>query len=155
LLKNRGDATFDDVTISSGLAEPIASEAAAWADFDNDGWLDLFVCGEYLAPARAPSDEKPDPRNHCRLYRNQRDGTFVDVAREAGVLNDGCAKGAAWGDYDRDGNLDLYVSNMGQPCALFHNEGNGTFVDVAPALRVTGADVSFACWFWDYDNDGL
>lgn len=155
LLRNRGDGVFDDVTIASGLAEPIASEAAVWGDYDNDGWLDLFVCGEYFPPARAPSDEAPDPRNRCRLYRNQKDGTFRDVAQQAGVLNDGCAKGAAWGDYDADGHLDLFVSNMGQPCALFHNEGNGTFIDVAPALGVTGADVSFACWFWDYDNDGL
>jgi hypothetical protein len=71
------------------------------------------------------------------------------------VTNERCAKGAAWGDYDGDGRLDLFVSNMGQVCRLYHNQGNGTFRDMARELEVTGADVSFACWFWDYDNDGL
>ena len=65
-----------------------------------------------------------------------------------------CAKGSAWGDYDGDGRIDLFVSNMGQPCRLYHNEGDGKFKDVAPDLGVTGPDFSFACWFWDFDNDG-
>ncbi len=97
----------------------------------------------------------PDARNLCRLYHNRGDGTFVDVAAAAGVTNERCAKGSAWGDYDGDGRLDLFVSNMGQPCRLYHNDGNGKFTDLAPQLSVTGADLSFACWFWDYDNDGL
>ena len=71
------------------------------------------------------------------------------------MTNGGCAKGSAWGDYDGDGRLDLFVSNMGQECRLYHNEGGGKFVDVAPKLGVTGPACSFACWFWDYDNDGL
>jgi hypothetical protein len=76
------------------------------------------------------------------------------VAASAGLLNKQCAKGAAWGDYDGDGLLDLYVSNMGGPSRLYHNEGKGRFVDVAPTLGVTGPEHGFACWFWDYDNDG-
>ena len=155
LLRNKGDGSFDDVTVASGLAEPIATESAAWGDYDNDGWVDLFVCGEYLPPGGAPSSSPHDPRNRCRLYHNQRDGTFVNVAAAAGVTNERCAKGSAWGDYDGDGRLDLFVSNMGQESRLYHNEGNGKFLDVAPKLGVTGADASFACWFWDYDNDGL
>jgi hypothetical protein len=154
LLRNRGDGTFDDVTVASGLGEPISSEAAAWGDYDNDGRLDLFVCGEYLHPGGDPSAAPLDPRNRCRLYHNQGDGTFVDLARAAGVLNERCGKGAAWGDYDADGDLDLFVSNMRQSCRLYRNEGNGTFVDVAPELGLTGPSHSFACWFWDYDNDG-
>jgi hypothetical protein len=70
------------------------------------------------------------------------------------VRNDRCSKGAAWGDYDGDGQLDLFVSNFGQPCRLYHNEGGGRFRDVAPELGVTGPSRSFACWFWDFDNDG-
>ena len=70
------------------------------------------------------------------------------------MIDERCAKGSAWGDYDGDGRLDLFVSNMGQPCRLYHNQGDGKFTDVAPELGVTGADFSFACWFWDYDNDG-
>ncbi len=154
LLRNRGDGVFDDVTFASGLGEPIASESAAWGDYDNDGRLDLFVCGEYLAAVGDVSASRPDPRNRCRLYRNRGDGTFVNVAAEAGVVNERCAKGSAWGDYDGDGRLDLFVSNMRQECRLYHNEGGGKFRDVAPELGVTGPSHSFACWFWDYDNDG-
>ncbi len=115
----------------------------------------MFVCGEYLPPGGVPSSEPRDPRNRCRLYHNRGDGTFVNVAAAAGVTNERCAKGSAWGDYDGDGRLDLFVSNMGQACRLYHNEGDGKFRDVAPELGVTGTDFSFACWFWDYDNDGL
>ena len=154
LLRNRGDATFDDVTLAAGLGQPITTESAAWGDYDNDGLVDLFVCGEFLPPGVLPPPTPGDPRNRCRLYRNQGDGTFKDVARKAGVLNERCAKGSGWGDYDGDGHLDLFVSNMGQPCRLYHNQGDGTFQDVATKLGVTGADMSFACWFWDFDNDG-
>jgi hypothetical protein len=154
LLRNRGDGTFEDVTEASGLDEPIASESAAWGDYDHDGLVDLFVCGEYLPPAGDPSAGPHDPRNRCRLYHNEGDGTFRDVAAVAGVLNERCAKGSAWGDYDGDGRLDLFVSNMRQPCRLYHNEGDGTFRDVAPELGLTGPSHGFACWFWDFDNDG-
>jgi FG-GAP-like repeat/ASPIC and UnbV len=155
LLRNRGDGIFDDVTVVSGLAQPIATESASWGDYDNDGLLDVFVCGEYLPPGGKPSAKAGDPNNRCRLYHNQGGGRFVDVAAKAGVINERCAKGSAWGDYDGDGRLDLFVSNMGQECRLYHNEGDGTFRDMAPELGVTGAEFSFACWFWDYDNDGL
>jgi hypothetical protein len=155
LLRNKGDGGFDDVTVAAGLTEPIATESAAWGDYDNDGLIDVFVCGEYLPPASPLSSTPGDPRNRCRLYHNRGDGTFVNIADSAGVTNERCAKGSAWGDYDGDGRLDLFVSNMGQPCRLYHNEGNNTFRDVAPQLGVTGTDLSFACWFWDYDNDGL
>ena len=155
LLRNKGDGGFDDVTVAAGLAEPISSESAAWGDYDNDGLIDVFVCGEYLPPGGAPSSKPGDPRNRCRLYHNRGDGTFIDLAASAGVTNERCAKGSGWGDYDDDGRLDLFVSNMGQTCRLYHNEGAGKFRDVAADLGVTGTDFSFACWFWDYDNDGL
>ena len=87
-------------------------ESAAWGDFDNDGRIDLFVCGEYSAPAgrrrRATHSARPDPRNRCRLYRNHGDGTFVDVADDGrGPERALRARGSAWGDYDGDGWLDL------------------------------------------------
>jgi FG-GAP-like repeat/ASPIC and UnbV len=154
LLRNKGNGSFEDVTIAAGLAEPIATESAVWGDYDNDGLVDLYVCGEYFPPSGEIGSLQPDPRNRCRLYHNQGNGTFVDVAAKAGVTNEQCGKGSAWGDYDGDGRLDLYVSNMHGPGRLYHNEGNGSFRDVAPSLDVIGADVSFACWFWDYDNDG-
>jgi hypothetical protein len=155
LLRNQGDGTFADVTEAAGLDEPIATEAAAWGDYNNDGWIDVYVCGEYLPALAAPSDDaRPDPRNLGRLYRNRGDGTFQDVAEAAGVLNERCGKGACWGDYDDDGRLDLFVSNRGQAARLYHNEGDGTFRDLAESLGVTGPSHGFACWFWDFDNDG-
>ena len=98
--------------------------------------------------------KRPDPRNRGRLYHNNGDGTFTDVAATAGVLNERWGKGAAWGDYDNDGDPDLYVSNIGEPNRLYRNDGDGTFTDVAPELGVTEPMASFACWCWDYDNDG-
>ena len=112
------------MTLAAGLGEPIASQAAGWADYDNDGHVDLYVAGEFRP-------EEPDPRNRGRLYRNNGDGTFTDVADAAGVSNDRFGKGVAWGDYDDDGRPDLYVSNLGQPNRLYHNNGDGTFADVA------------------------
>ncbi len=154
LLRNKGGGEFEDVTDAGGLDEPIQTEAAAWGDYDNDGRLDLFVCGEYLHPDGNPSTGRRDPRNHCRLYHNEGDGTFRDVAESAGVLNERCAKGVAWGDYDDDGRLDLFVSNMNGPSRLYHNLGDGTFRDVATEIGIDGSPYSFSCLFWDYDNDG-
>jgi hypothetical protein len=158
LLRNKGDGVFEDVTVASGLGTPISTESAAWGDYDNDGRLDLFVCGEFrLLPDTGSGDQSSysaDPRNHCRLYRNKGDGTFVDVADTAGVLNERYAKGAAWGDYDNDGWLDLFVSNMEGPARLYHNRGDGKFIDVAPDLGVVGPPHGFTCMWWDYDDDG-
>jgi len=147
LLRNQGNGVFDDVTVAAGLGEPIASQSAAWGDYDNDGLLDVYVAGEYAASQVAPE-------NLCRLYHNRGDGTFENVAEKAGVVNAGFAKGVAWGDYDNDGDLDLYVSNMKGPNRLYRNNGDGTFTDVAHDLGVTEPFNSFSCWFWDYDNDG-
>ena len=147
LLRNQGNGVFDDVTVSAGLGEPIASQSAAWGDYDNDGLLDLYIAGEY-------HDRNATPLNHGRLYHNRGDGTFENVAKKAGVLNERWAKGVVWGDYDDDGDLDLYVSNTKGPNRLYRNNGNGTFTDVAPELGLTEPNNSFSCWFWDYDNDG-
>jgi hypothetical protein len=147
LLRNGGDGTFVDVTERAGMTTPIASQSAAWADYNNDGLVDVYVCGE-------SNPQRPEMNDRGRLYRNDGDGTFTDVATYAGVFNDRWAKGAAWGDYDNDGSIDLYVSNCGQPNRLYRNDGDGTFTDVAESLGVTEPLNSFSCWFWDYDNDG-
>ncbi|MFO0952276.1 MAG: FG-GAP-like repeat-containing protein [Isosphaeraceae bacterium] len=147
LLRNRGGGLFEDVTVAAGVAGPVATQGAAWGDYDNDGWVDLYVPGEY-------DTERPDIRNRDRLYHNNRDGTFTDVADRAGVRNERFGKGSDWGDFDDDGDLDLYVSNLGQPNRLYRNNGDGTFTDVAAELKVSEPIHSFACWFWDYDNDG-
>ena len=145
LLRN-DDGRFVDVTRGAGLEAPaFPTQVAAWADYDTDGDLDLFVGNEADDAGRAyPS----------QLFRNEGDGRFVDVAAAAGVTNDRMCKGASWGDYDDDGDPDLYVSNLG-PNRLYRNEGDGRFVDVAETLGVTEpAQRSFPTWFFDYDNDG-
>lgn len=140
LLSNDGEGRFTDVTKAAGLADQhYPTQAAAWADFDNDGDLDLFVGNEHF-----PS----------QLFRNEGDGSFVDTAVEAGVTNDDFAKAAVWGDYDNDGFPDLYVSNFGGLNRLYRNNGDGTFEDVAFGLGVEAPARSFPAWFWDFDNDG-
>jgi FG-GAP-like repeat/ASPIC and UnbV len=158
LLRNTGGGKFEDVTVASGLAVPIATESAAWGDYDNDGRLDLFVCGEYLPPIDSPpgvaDPREPDPRNRCRLYHNQGNGRFIDVASQADVLNERWAKAACWGDFDNDGWLDLFVSNMDGSPRLYHNMRNGNFEDVARSAGIVGPPHGFTSMFWDYDNDG-
>jgi hypothetical protein len=149
LLRNNKDGTFTDVTQEAGLLTVVPSQVAAWADYDNDGWLDLFVGGE---PIRS---ERVQMVLRSGLYRNRGDGTFEEVAARAGVTNEGyMCKGANWGDFDDDGSPDLFVANQGGPCRLYRNNRNGTFTDVAPQVGVTQPHTCFSCWFWDYDNDG-
>jgi hypothetical protein len=90
----------------------------------------------------------------CQLFRNNGDETFTDVARQAGVVNERFSKAVLWGDYDGDAWPDLYVSNYMGPNRLYRNQGNSTFIDVAPELGMVGPRESFPIWFWDYNNDG-
>jgi len=159
--RNNGDLTFTDVSAQAGLARPyIQNRTAAWADFDGDGLMDVFI---------TQSDA---------LYHNNGDGTFTDVTDAAGIIhNSDDVQAAAWGDYDDDGYPDLYVTfgvNIGGPLAdcealqdlaaiplvtqlpgiLYHNNGDGTFTDVTTqsgAVNVAGA---LGVTWVDYDNDG-
>ena len=149
LLRNDGHGRFTDVTFEAGLGEVhYPTNSAAWADYDGDGDLDLYVGNE------GAEDDPTGVAYPSQLFRNDGHGRFVDVAREAGVENLRFAKGVAWGDYDGDGRPDLYVSNFAAGNRLYHNNGDGTFTDVAPALGVDGPYRSFASWFWDFDQDG-
>jgi len=150
LLRNDGRGVFTDVTRAAGVAEPAApTQAGAWADFDNDGDVDLFIGHESRVEVGDPKGNYPS-----RLFRNNGNGTFTDVAAAAGVSCNSYVKGAAAGDFDNDGWTDLYVSNVG-PNKLFRNNGNLTFTDVTVAAGVAEpAGRSFATWFFDYDNDG-
>jgi hypothetical protein len=160
LLRNRGNGTFEDVTEKAGLLAFHPTQAAAWADYDNDGWLDLFVGVESSA---VPYFELPLYRDfprqkeqRCKLYHNNGDGTFTDRAAEVGLGVVGYVKGAAWGDYDNDGLPDLFLSRMYGPSLLFKNKGKnqvGKWEEFAKVAAMEPSQSSVA-WFWDYDNDG-
>jgi hypothetical protein len=145
LLRGHGDGTFTDVTFDSGLGDVhFPTQTAAWADFDLDGDLDLFIGNETNEKLTAP----------CQLFRNEGDGTFTDIAASAGVTNLRFTKGVVWGDYDGDRYPDIFVSNYEDDNRLYRNQGDGTFSDVAALVGVTSPVASFPAWFWDYDNDG-
>ncbi len=149
LVRNNGDGTFEDVTQQAGLAAEYSTQTASWGDYDNDGWVDLYIGNESTEGRLNPN----------QLFHNNRDGTFSDVAAEAGVAIAGFVKAVVWGDIDNDGRLDLFVSRLNQPNALFRNEGpdargRWTFSNVTVSAGVSEPVVSFPAWFWDYDNDG-
>ena len=149
LFRNLGDSTFEDVTVASGVSSPSAKAlSATMFDADGDGWMDLFVT----------NDTQPN-----QLFRNKGDGTFEDIAvvsgvafSEAGVARAGMGVDAA--DYDGSGRPSLVIGNFAnEMMALYHNEGNGLFIDDAPrsALgRATLLTLTFGCFFFDYDLDG-
>jgi tetratricopeptide (TPR) repeat protein len=140
LLRNNCNGTFTDVTAAAGLADPATStQTAVWVDIDNDGYLDLFVGNE-----NGPS----------QLFRNQRNGTFKDISHAADVDRIAFTKGVAAADYDNDGYIDLYVSNLNGNHFLYHNNHDGTFKEVALEAGVQKPWQSFGAWFFDYDNDG-
>jgi hypothetical protein len=174
LYRNRGDGTFENVTAKAGVAASGWSTSAGFFDFDNDGKLDLFIC-RYLDWTFENNihcgERKPGYRAYCHpdnfkgvtniLFRNNGDGTFTDVSEQAGVATaNGKALGVAFADYDGDGWTDIYVANDSVMSFLYHNNGNGTFEEVAlkagagfndDGKPFAGMGVDFA----DYDNDGL
>ncbi|MDQ8185655.1 FG-GAP-like repeat-containing protein [Pelagicoccus sp. SDUM812002] len=150
LYRNLGDWRFEDVTEAAGLSEAKAEWqlGAAFADIDNDGDLDLYVCRTYAANL---------------LYVNQGDGIFVEAAEPAGLGIVDASVMAAFGDYDRDGWLDVYlqtnlldikVAPHGQSDRLFRNRGDGTFEEVTDAAGIIGASQGHASIWWDPDQDG-
>lgn len=179
LYHNNGDGTFTDVTARAGVAgvDPQRGKpwsiCAGWFDYDNDGWLDLFVvnycdwgldkdpfCGSSLTGRRVychPSKFDPLPNT---LYHNNHDGTFTDVSRSSGIGQfRGKGMGVAFADYDDDGYTDVFVANDTTRNFLFHNKGNGTFDEVGlqtgVAFNGDGAALSFmGTDFRDVDNDG-
>lgn len=147
LLRNNGDGSWTDVTESSGILSFHPTQTAAWADIDNDGWLDVFIGNESL----------PNVPHSGELYHNQGNGTFINIADQVGLDTQGFVKGAVWGDYDNDGKIDLYVSRMNNTNLLMKNttkNGQIQFIDVAKKAGVEKPIMSFPTWFWDYDNDG-
>jgi hypothetical protein len=128
-------------------------------DYNNDGLLDVFLMngGRVTEGLHVPENfERSNPRYWNRLYRQNRDGGFQDVTQAAGLANAGNGNygmGVAVGDYDNDGNADLYVTSYGKNI-LYHNNGDGTFTDVTARAGVAGGGWSVSAGFFDYDNDG-
>lgn len=149
LLRNNGDGTFTDVTKQSGLLSFHPTQTATWADFNNDGWLDVFIGNE---------SEDGDV-NPSELYINNKDGTFTEMAAGAGCAVNLFVKGVTSADYDNDGRTDIFISTMNGRKVLLKNitqkGGPVKFVDVSKQAHLDGIGSStFATWFWDYDNDG-
>jgi len=128
----------------------------AMFDYDNDGRMDLFFTNGALLKDPMPKlamPDKSDPKFWDRLYRQKSDGTFEDMTERAGLKGSGYSMGCATGDYDNDGNIDLYVTGYGEN-HLYRNAGDGTFTDVTKKLGVAGGGWSTSAGWFDYDRDG-
>jgi tetratricopeptide (TPR) repeat protein len=146
LWRNNGDGTFTDVSVESGVSCWGPSFTCSWCDYDGDGRLDLFVCTNIggLFDRRTPH----------KLFHNNGDGTFTEVAAAVGIVSRWPAIGHTWGDYNNDGYPDLFISNtIGEP-QLFRNNGDGTFTDVTAESGLGLPVMAFNAQFCDIDNDG-
>jgi hypothetical protein len=140
LFHNNGDGTFTKVTSGSIVNQGGASYGCAWGDYDNDGFLDLFVA---------------NLNQNNFLYHNNGDGRFTEIISGRVVSDGGASQGCAWGDYDNDGFLDLFVANRNQRNFLYHNDGDGTFTAITNGVVVNDIGYSWSPAWIDYDNDGF
>jgi hypothetical protein len=145
LFHNNRDGTFSRVTTNSVASDVWAGGAqiGTWGDYDNDGFQDLFVTGDTVALNR--------------LYHNNGDGTFTSMTNGPWATGGSGAFGCAWGDYDNDGYLDLFVTHRNGKYTLFHNSGDGTFTQITSGDPVNdgGGNENSSCGWVDYDNDGF
>ena len=150
LYRNNGDGTFTDVSKTAKVDDPSGyyGLAVMWTDFDDDGWLDILVA----------NDATPN-----YVYRNNHDGTFTEMGLMMGLAvdengNEQGSMGISIGDYDRDGRLDVVVTNFAdQYNAIYHKNADGTFTDVSRATKTADVAMPYVGWgtkFFDYDNDG-
>lgn len=180
LYRNHGDGTFGEVTRKAGLPGPyqegqkLWSITAGWLDYDNDGYLDLFIsnycnwspdnnpyCGDRARGLRLYCDPRQFKGQPNSLFHNNRDGTFTDVSRQSGIASAlGYGMGVAFADYNRDGYMDVFVANDTVRCLLFENQGGGRFREQAlwkgVAYASNGETVSgMGADFRDFNNDGF
>jgi FG-GAP-like repeat/ASPIC and UnbV len=150
LIRNNGDGTFTDVTYSAGIFSEHPTQTATWNDFNNDGWLDVFIGNE------SSTTEFFHP---CELFINNKNGTFTNIAHTIGLNVVGYVKGVTSGDYDNDGWIDIFVSTLNGQKILLHNEGAN---EKGLAFKQTSNQAGFASseyrtfptWFFDFNNDG-
>lgn len=148
LIMNNGDGTFSDVTMEAGIYSLHPTQTAIWADFNLDGWIDLFIANE----------SNSGGENKCELFLNNADGTFKDVAQDANLSAIGFFKGVDAGDLNNDGYPDLYISNFNGKNVLYFNRG----LEAGLSFELAGDEAgvsepleSFSTWIFDYDNDGF
>lgn len=148
LLRNNGDGTFSDVTIESGLYACNPTQAASWADYNNDGWIDLFVANETTHSSRTNFP--------CEFYLNNGDGTFTEVSEKYKMNKVGYFKACTSGDVNNDGWQDLYLSNLNGNNELYiaQNKDNQFLGFTKSRTPIEKPIQSFGCWFFDIDNDG-
>ncbi|HEY4008931.1 MAG TPA: VCBS repeat-containing protein, partial [Acidobacteriaceae bacterium] len=158
-----GPIVFKDIAAAAGLTKwkhtmgtpaknyiiETVGSGVALLDYDNDGWLDIYLVNGSTFDAMNGKAEAP----HAALFHNNHDGTFTNVAAKAGVTNDRWGFGVAIGDYDNDGWPDIFVANYGKN-RLYHNNHNGTFTDVGEKAGITLGNWSAGPTFGDYDGDG-
>lgn len=154
LVKNNGDGTFSDVTIASGLLSFHPTQTATWNDFNNDGWLDVFI-GNETWEGNASSGKHP-----AELFISNQDGSFTNVAAQSGVDFTGFVKGVTSGDYNNDGWKDIFATSLSGQRFLLKNKGvsgkTPSFEDVTRQAGLAPDTISrtFPTWFFDYNNDG-
>ena len=139
LYRNDGNGTFSEVGADAGVDDSRLSRGIAWGDYNNDGHLDIYVANGF-------NDEN-------RLYRNNGDGSFTDVASQAGVADGGQGQAAVWEDFDQDGDADLFLTDSDASMKLYNNNGNGTFTNIASAVGLGGNSMIHGVALGDYDND--
>jgi len=144
LFRNDNLLSFTNVAYTSGITDSASTLCIASGDYDNDGDIDIFYGNQTNIPGNGTSF----------LYQNNGNGTFTNVTVSAGMVNPSYSWAADWGDYDNDGDLDLFVGNTNGLNQLFKNNGNGTFTDVATSVGITNTSSVFSCGWGDYDNDG-
>lgn len=171
LYRNNGDGSFNSVTHDAGITdEPCFSTGCAFADYNNDGWLDLVVVNYVLTDLEtAPDCSQNGIPAYCRpedfapapdvLYQNNGDGSFTDVTHDVGLTALGRGLGAIWTDVDNDGWVDLYIANDREPNFLYRNNGDGTFTELGERHGIArnehgDAESSMGIDTADYDNDG-
>jgi hypothetical protein len=171
LYQNNGDGTFTDVTAPAKVGDPAFNAGCVWGDYNNDGHIDLYVTNyvkfEYSAAdieaiSRQYDSELPytiNPSSYPpaanRLYHNNGDGSFTDVAEKAGVANpDGRSLGATWFDFNNDGLIDLYVANDVSTNGVYHNLGDGSFADIGASSLAADYRGAMGLAVGDFEQDG-
>jgi hypothetical protein len=171
LYRNEGDGSFSDVTETAGIGDDRFSAGSAWSDYDGDGFIDLYVTNyvrfdegdagrretvrQYGSEIPYTINPSAYPAEANALFHNNGDGTFTDVAEEAGVANPrGRSLSAAWFDFDDDGFVDLYVANDVSENGVFRNLGNGAFADIGPNSLAADYRGAMGLAVGDPDRDG-